>query len=166
MAVTLFLYFHGLKNEMEGAFAYGQGNEETMTHSVAAVVRDPMKGVKFLVSLLGANFARGIFGTRHILALWFGWLVVTLFADLLLIVWLRRKIGSFRVAVLPFVIIGLYGLAVAGMVAAGRAWASKEVACASVTCPERADIPRRAANGATKYQRPLREPPHPPAGPE
>jgi hypothetical protein len=42
-------------------------------------------------------------------------------------VWLRRKNLRFRTAVLPFVLVGLYGLSVAGMIAAGRAWASKDV---------------------------------------
>ena len=125
--VILTAYFHGLKNEVEGPFAYGQGHVETMPHSVEAVLRHPEKGVKFVLTLLGANFARGVFGERGDVALWLGLVTVLLFEAALLamlLTWSRRRL---RGAALPFAIIALYGASVAGMVAAGRAWASKDV---------------------------------------
>lgn len=125
--VILFAYFHGLKNEVEGPFAYGQGRVETMPHSVEAVVRHPEKGLKFLLVLLGSNFARGVIGERTDVALAFGIgsvLVLGTALALLILSWSRRRL---RIAALPFAIIALYGVAVAGMISAGRAWASKDV---------------------------------------
>ena len=127
MAIVLFAYFHGLKNEMEGAFAYGQGHEDTMTHSVWTVIHDPGKGIKFLATLLGGNISRGVFGRRAEVALWLGGTGLSLFGICLLL-WMKVwRWSAARLAALPFVIISGYGVAVAGMVAAGRAWASKDV---------------------------------------
>jgi hypothetical protein len=125
--VILFAYFHGLKNEVESPFAYGQGHVETMPHSLEAVVHHPEKGLKFLTTLLGANLARGIFGDRGDVALVLGIIAVLVFEmslAVLILSWSRRRLRS---AALPFAIIALYGASVAGMVAAGRAWASKDV---------------------------------------
>ena len=127
MAAVLFEYFHGLTNEMEGPFAYGQGDVDTMTHSVMAVVQHPEKGVKFLATLLGGSAARGVFGRRAEVALWMGVAGLSVFGMSLLI-WMKRwGQMSARIAALPFVMFSGYGVAVAGMVASGRAWASKDV---------------------------------------
>lgn len=127
MAIVLFAYFHGLKNEVEGPFAYGQGNEDTMTHSVMAVIQHPEKGVKFLVTLLGANLSRGVFGDRADTALWLGAAAVTVLM-IALLMWVKRwRNLPDRIAALPLAFISCYGVAVAGMVASGRAWASKDV---------------------------------------
>jgi hypothetical protein len=126
-AVVLFCYFHGLKNEEDAPFAYGQGNEDTMTHSVWSVLKSPEKGIKFTVTLLGANLSRGVFGLRWNVAFGLGCGLCAVF-----LVGLVRFVGDWkrlanRRAVLPFVMVATYGFCVAGMVAAGRAWASKDV---------------------------------------
>lgn len=127
MAIVLFAYFHDLKNEVESPFAYGQGHEDTMTHSVWTVIQHPEKGVKFLVTLLGANFSRGVFGVRPVTAFWLGTAALSVLVVALL-VWTKhwRKLED-RVAALPFAFVSCYGVAVAGMVASGRAWASRDV---------------------------------------
>ncbi|OAI56738.1 hypothetical protein AYO49_00485 [Verrucomicrobiaceae bacterium SCGC AG-212-N21] len=127
MTIVLFCYFHGLKNEMESPFAYGQGNADTMTHSLVAVLKSPEKGLKFAVTLVGSNLARGILGSRGNVAFWLGVLATIVFAFGLAVVWARWKHLPARRATLPFAVIALYGLSVAGMVASGRAWASKDV---------------------------------------
>jgi hypothetical protein len=127
MAVVLFFYFHNLKNEVDAPFAYGQGHVDTMTHSLAAVLEAPEKGFKFAVTLLGANLSRGIFGPRGDVALGFGCVAVAGFG--LGLAWLATmwKRPAVRRAALPFSIVTAYGLCVAGMIAVGRAWASKGV---------------------------------------
>jgi len=127
MVIVLFLYFHDLKNEEPGVFAYGQGNEDTMTHSFAAVLRAPEKGIKFALTLAGANFARGVFGNRGMVALAMGIAGAGVFALGLAALLRNWKQLSARRAALPLAMIAFYGLCVAGMVAAGRAWASKDV---------------------------------------
>ena len=127
MAIVLFLYFHDLKNEEPGPFAYGQGNEDTMTHSMTAVLQAPEKGFKFALTLLGANLARGVFGDRGNVALGMGILGASVFALGLVTLWRSWKQYPARRAALPLAMIAFYGLCVAGMVAAGRAWASKDV---------------------------------------
>ncbi len=128
MAVVLFCYFHDLKNEEERAFAYGQGNVETLSHSFSAVLQSPEKGIKFALTLLGANQARGIFGEeRATVALAMGLLGTSVFALGLVALWRRWKQFPARRAALPMAMIAFYGLCVAGMVASGRAWASKDV---------------------------------------
>lgn len=125
--VVLFCYFHGLKNEAESAFAYGQGTEETAGHSVAAVLRAPDKGLRFALTLVGANFARGVLGPRGDLAFYMGCVVAAMFllaAWAVLREWRRRTCSR---AALPFLMMSVFGLVVACMVAAGRAWASKDV---------------------------------------
>jgi hypothetical protein len=127
MGIVLFCYFYDLKNEEARAFAYGQGNVDTMTHSVAAVLQAPEKGIKFTLTLLGTNFARGIFGERGPVALAMGMAGAGVFALGLAALLRRWKQFGARRAALPMALIAFYGMSVAGMVASGRAWASKDV---------------------------------------
>lgn len=127
MSVVLFAYFHGLKNEEAAPFAYGQGNVDTMTHSVATVLRNPEKGVKFAITLLGSNLSRGVFGGRGDVAFGMGLALCAGLAYALVRVAAMRRTVAVRCASLPLATIAIYGFCVAGMVAAGRAWASKDV---------------------------------------
>jgi hypothetical protein len=127
MGVVIFCYFHGLENEVEPVFAYGQGKGDTATHSIATVLRSPDKGVKFALTLLGANFSRGVFGPRRELALWLGAAMLALFLTTAW-AWLSRwRQLHMRKNAVPFLLISVFGLAIAAMVAAGRAWASHDV---------------------------------------
>jgi hypothetical protein len=127
MGLTLFFYFHNLKNEVEPAFAYGQGNSETAGHSIEAVLREPGRGLRFALVLLGSSFARGIFGPRADVAFWMGTalLLLALVAAWAVIQTWRRSAD--RQAALPFAILTGFAFGVAAMIAAGRAWASKDV---------------------------------------
>lgn len=127
MGVVVICYFHGLENEVEPVFAYGQGVGDTATHSIAAVLRAPDKGVRFALSLVGSNFSRGVFGPRWNVALYLGLAVFLLFLMAAFALVRRWSNVRLRQRVLPFALTACFGLGVGCMVAAGRAWASSDV---------------------------------------
>src|SRR5207244_10798414 len=57
--VTMALYFHGLKNEVDPEFSLGQANEATMSRDMTSFVASPMNSLEFAARVLGGAMARG-----------------------------------------------------------------------------------------------------------
>ncbi|MBP7949981.1 MAG: hypothetical protein KA004_10025 [Verrucomicrobiales bacterium] len=126
-AVFAALYFHNLKNETEGQFAYRAAQEEvTATKGISALLRDPVQAVLFTVRFVAGPICRGTSGPMMDLALAVGGVFLLAFAGFLC-VWLWKfKDAEMRASWLPWLCFGLYSPATGFLVALGRAWVTKD----------------------------------------
>jgi hypothetical protein len=123
-AVTMALYFHDLHNEVDGVFAYKQGEVETMDQNMGAFFKDPVKSAIFILHLTGGHLGRGWQVSIMSLALGVGFIsVASLMAAC---VYLLRRFDDkdLRQRLLPWICFGSYTPAAASLVAMGRIWAT------------------------------------------
>jgi hypothetical protein len=123
-AITMGLYFHDLHNEVEGAFAYKQGEVDTMDHNMGAFFQDPAKSAVFVLSAVGGHLGRGIQIAIPTLAFTVGLVSVLLLAASAWLLLARFRDESFRSRLLPWICFGSYTPAAALLVAMGRIWAT------------------------------------------
>ncbi|WP_050023414.1 hypothetical protein [Verrucomicrobium sp. BvORR034] len=122
--VTAVLYFHGLKNEVDGAFSYKQGEEATMGRNVSEFVRRPKAAASFILRFLGCHLARGSSLSLMHTSLWLGGASLALFGACGGY-WLRHfREQALRERLLPWLLLGTYSVGAAFLTSLGRSWAT------------------------------------------
>ena len=123
-AVTLGLYFQDTHNSVHPEYAYGQGDQNTMGHSLDFVRQHPAKLPPFVAAALGGNLARGHQFENIATATTLGFAAITAFvAACAALGWMARRDGlKSLVPALPWVLVGSFSAATAVMLAFGRMW--------------------------------------------
>jgi hypothetical protein len=123
--ITMALYFHDLKNEVDPAFAYKQQDgHETLKSDLAGFLKEPERAVPYVLRFLGGHLGRGTSLSVMHASFYAGLLSMLLYVaavGYLLWNWKRQDL---RTRLLPWVLFGAYSVATAGLVAVGRMWAS------------------------------------------
>ena len=122
--VTMGLYFHDLHNEVQGRFAYKQGEEETVHRDIGAFFSNPLKSFIFIVHLTGAHLARGFQMPLMSLSFWIGLASLLLMAAACFYWLFRFKDLAMRQKLIPWICLGSYSFGAACLVALGRVWAT------------------------------------------
>ena len=121
-AVSLGLYFHDLKNEVDPAFSMGQGQGGTLKRDISEFMEDPLKGVNYTLRILGNPLVRGQSMDLMDSSVLMGALMLVLYLGCL-IWWLKRfKDREFVRAMTPWLAIGAYSIGAAFAVTVGRIW--------------------------------------------
>lgn len=123
--VMMGLYLHNLHNEAPSAYAYGQGEQETLSPHLQSFLRNPWHDLMFVLTFIGAGVTRGLPCDHLLAARWAAILMLVPFVAAWVIWFRRRKNAAFGRRLLPWLLIGSYSPAVAVMVAVGRGWASE-----------------------------------------
>ena len=119
-------YFHNLKNEVDPAFSYGAGEEQTMGTHVEGFLSAPMKGAQFIVAFLGGHLARGTSAATLDLARFLGALSLAAYLAIAAL-WLRDfRDAELRARWLPWLLLGAYSIGAAVLTAMGRAWTTSD----------------------------------------
>ena len=124
-ATTMALYFTNLKNEVDPAFSYKAGDEETLRRDLAGFFSDPGKSVPYVLRFLGSHLGRGTdFGVMDasLLVGAVSVVIYLLLAAYSVVYWRREEL---RHRVLPWLLFGAYSIGTAMLVAMGRMWASR-----------------------------------------
>jgi hypothetical protein len=124
-AVTMGLYFRNLTNEVEPAFAYKQGEEDTLRRDVKGFFTAPGKSAPYVLRFLGSHLARGSSVSLMDASLLIGGISLALYlgaAGWCVANWRREDL---RVRLLPWLAFGAYSIGTGSMVAMGRMWASR-----------------------------------------
>jgi len=124
-ALTVFLYFHDLKNEADPEFALGQDKTETLGAALQHFAQDPLHSLAFMARVLGGHLARGISLNLMEDALWAGLLLSALYLGALAVVARRFKDVALRERLMPWLALGAYAAAATFMVSVGRVWVTK-----------------------------------------
>ena len=125
-AVFAGLYFHNLKNEVDPAFSYGAGEEQTMSGHVGGFLSDPLRGVLFILAFLGGHLARGTSAATLDLARVLGALSLAAYLGIA-VMWLRAfRDAELRARWLPWLLLGAYSIGAAVLTALGRAWTTAD----------------------------------------
>lgn len=123
--VTMALYFTNLKNEVDPAFSYKAGDEETLHRDLAGFFSQPGRSIPYVLRFLGSHMGRGTdFGVMDA-SLIVGAISIVLYlfgAAYTLFYWRREEL---RHRVLPWLLFGAYSIGTGVMVAMGRMWASR-----------------------------------------
>ena len=124
-AVTMALYFHDLKNEVDPAFSYEQAHAPTMSRNLAAFIADPWKSLDFAARVLGSFMGRGTEMALMDVALEIGLLLVALFTACLAYLSWRVRDAELRRRLLPWLALGAYAIGTTVAIAMGRVWLSR-----------------------------------------
>ncbi len=123
--VTMALYFTGLKNEVDPAFSYKAGDEETLHRDLKGFLAHPSHSVPYVLRFLGSHLGRGTdFGVMDA-SLVAGATSLLLFSLLLAYALKHWRVEELRFKLLPWLLFGSYTIGTAVLVAVGRMWASK-----------------------------------------
>jgi hypothetical protein len=134
--VIMGFYFHGLVNGTEPPFSYGQGKEamlgtvdgqvteSPMGRHFLALLKNPMRGLRFVLTFAGSLAGRGHFADLRSSALFFGVALAAISVLGLTIMIRGFRDKPLRSGLLPWIMLALYTPCAGAMVAAGRIWAS------------------------------------------
>ena len=123
-AITIGLYFHELKNEAEGPFAFKQGETETLGRDSSSFFRSPGKALLFILRLSGGHLGRGIQVSMLTASFWVGLISFGLCLAACIYWLVRFKDQSIRERVIPWIAVAGYSVGAACLVAIGRLWAT------------------------------------------
>ncbi len=123
--VTLFLYFHDLKNEADPIFALGQEKTQTAGAALQAFVKDPLHSLEFVARVLGGHLARGVSVDLMTDAFWIGALLLVLYLAALAAVLRHFRDAELRARIMPWLALGAYSIGATTFVAMGRVWVTK-----------------------------------------
>ena len=123
-AVTMSLYFTGLKNEVDGAFSYKQGDEETLRSDLSGFFKKPGQSIPYVMRFLGSHLGRGTSLPVMDASLTVGAISTLLYAGALgYLIWNWRRV-DLRDRLMPWLLFGAYSIGAGCLVAMGRMWAS------------------------------------------
>ena len=123
--ITLGLYFHGLKNEADPAFAYKQQiGDETLKSDMSGVLSQPERFVPYVLRFLGCHLGRGSSMPVMDASLLAGVASTVLYLGALAYLIVHWKREDLRARLLPWLALGAYSPLTGAMVAMGRMWAS------------------------------------------
>ncbi len=123
-AVTMALYFHDLKNETEGPFAFKQGETETLSRDSSSFLNSPGKALLFILRLSGGHLGRGLPVSMLTASFWVGFVSFALCLAACVYWVLRFKDVSMRERIIPWLAVAGYSVGAACLVAIGRLWAT------------------------------------------
>lgn len=118
------LYFHDFSNDVHPQYSYGQGNENTLSHSVAHALGHPDKLLGFVAAVMGGNQARGWPVDNLSSARVFGGICLGLYLILgfwVALAW-RKRGGEWGRLMLPWLLFGAMSVGTASMLSLGRMW--------------------------------------------
>jgi len=124
-AVVMGGYFHGLKNEVEPEFSIGQGNKATMGRNFQEVLEDPWRSLGYAMRIQGGFIARGAQDDLLKISLNFGIGLMTLYALCALYALCRFRDAELRRRLMPWLLLGLYGIGTMFAIALGRVWLTR-----------------------------------------
>ena len=122
MALTLGLYFHNLKNEVDAVFTLGQENEVPMSEKLHDMMENPWKAACYAARLLGCPLMRGNDMDLMDSALYMGMFLLALYALCLLWCLWRFKDAALRARLMPWLVMGAYSIGSACAITLGRFW--------------------------------------------
>ncbi len=128
LAMFCFVYFHDIHNQVDAAFAYGQGGENVVANDLAKATGQLPRIPAFVLAFTGAALSRGFFYDHIPTAMVLGGLLLLGWAAVAVYVCWGRREASLRRAVLPWLALGAYTPLMAGMVAVGRLWVGSTIA--------------------------------------
>lgn len=123
--VTMGLYFHDLKNEVDPQFSYKQGEEQTMGRNLGSFLKEPGKALDFVIRFLGCHLGRGWSISVMTASYWTGLASLLLVLAASLFWLLRFRDVTLRHRLLPWLLFGGYSVGTAALTALGRSWASQ-----------------------------------------
>jgi len=124
-AVAGVLYSMNFGNAAPSQFSYGQGSEVTAGHSVMEFLRHLSGAPRFITALLGSHLSRGLHLDNLEVAEAAGWLSLAVFGIALVELWRGRKDAAWVRTLVPWLLLGLFSIGTAVLIAAGRLWLSK-----------------------------------------
>jgi len=122
--VTMALYFTNLKNEVDPAFAYKQGEEDSLHHDTGAFFVQPGRSIPYVLRFLGQHLGRGSSFAMMDASLAIGLLSLLLFLGACAWFVVNFKCVELRQRLLPWLLFGSYSIGAGVLVAMGRLWAS------------------------------------------
>ncbi|MBP7951525.1 MAG: hypothetical protein KA004_17930 [Verrucomicrobiales bacterium] len=125
-AVTVALYFHGLKNETDAKFAYrAESGEVTVTKGLSKFLHEPGVALTFVLRFSGASLARGTSIPMLTAAQGWGILLAGVWVAVAVACLRRHRNGKLLSELVPWLMFGAYTIGTGFLVSLGRAWASK-----------------------------------------
>ena len=123
--LTMALYFHGLKNEVDPEFSLGQGGDATVGRDFHAFAGDPEKSLGVPLRVLGGPLARGTTQDVFEVSLNFGMVLTGLYmAGACYWLW-RFRDEELRRRLLPWLALGAYSIGTALTISMGRVWLTR-----------------------------------------
>ncbi|MEZ0273325.1 MAG: hypothetical protein ACAH88_00355 [Roseimicrobium sp.] len=123
--ITMSLYFHDLKNEVDSAFAYkAQDGDETLKSDLVGFFKDPGRAIPYVLRFLGSHLGRGTSLSIMDASLYAGAVSVLLYIGAVVYLFWHWKRQDIRARLLPWVMFGAYSIGTGCLVAVGRMWAS------------------------------------------
>lgn len=123
--ITMALYFHDLKNEVDPAFAYKQQDgHETLKSDIVGFMKEPGRAIPYVLRFLGGHLGRGTSLSVMQASLYAGAISVALYLAAVVYLFWHWKRQDLRAKLLPWLMFGAYSIGTACLVALGRMWAS------------------------------------------
>lgn len=119
-AVAAGLYTMNFTNAVAPQFAYGQGHDVTVEHSMSRFIRLLPQAPAFIMGTLGSHLSRGLHLPNLGLAQTVGGVSLAIFALIILAAWKDRRDGAWLRALMPWICLGLLSIGSAALIAAGR----------------------------------------------
>jgi hypothetical protein len=123
-AVTIALYFTNLKNEVDPAFAYKQGEDDSLHHDTGAFFHHPGRSLPYVLRFLGQHLARGSSFAMMDASMAIGLLSLLLYLGACAWFAVHFQREDLRRRLLPWLLFGFYSIGSGVLVAMGRLWAS------------------------------------------
>lgn len=114
---------YDLHNEVPPQYAYGHGEENTMSGEFSYFLKNPLLDAEFVATFCGAFLARGLSADLKISAQTLGWLLMAGWSVTAVYFWRHRRDTSLRSSLLPMLCFGAYTPLTGLMVAVGRSYA-------------------------------------------
>ena len=128
-AGSLGLYFRNFESSVNPEFAYDQGGQVTMLHSISVFLGSPKRASDFVFSFLGCHLGRGLHQDNLQTAWLFGLISILLFlAVLAYLIGRRWRDGATWDRAMPWLVFGTHGIATGVMIAMGRLWVTRSLA--------------------------------------
>lgn len=119
-AIAAGLYMMNFTNAVAPQFAYGQGHDVTVEHSMSRFLRLLPQAPAFIMATLGSHLSRGLHLPNLGLAQSVGGISLALFGLLIAVVWKDRRDGPWVRSLVPWICLGLLSIGSAALIAAGR----------------------------------------------
>lgn len=122
---TIGLYFTNLKNEADPAFAYKQGEEDTLRHDLSGFFSDPSRALPYVLRFLGSHLGRGTSFAVMDTSLCIGAVSLLLYMGVVAFGLRHWRREDLRCRLMPWAMLGAYSIGAGMLVALGRMWASQ-----------------------------------------
>lgn len=124
------LYFSDFGNTVNEAYAYGQGGENTLSHSATHAIHYPGRLLAFVATLQGGNLSRGLPFETITAAACIGGLLLFLFMAAAAAHFVPARSDAFAELpkVLPWFLLGAFGIGTAALIGFGRMWIGDSLA--------------------------------------